>query len=44
MAKKGMKRSEISSNQPPKNEVDPVLELQGHAKHAKAKAKPIPEK
>lgn len=37
MAKKGMKRPEISKGKP-KNSVPPVPELQGKAKHAKQKA------
>ena len=40
MAKKGMKRPEVTHTKP-KNEVDPVPELQGKAKHSKEKAKPI---
>jgi len=44
MAKKGMKRPEITSGHP-KNDVSPVPQLQGKAKSAKKKAKvntPIP--
>ena len=44
MAKKGMKRPEISRDAPPKNEVRPVPELSGKAKTTKEKAKPITEK
>ncbi len=39
MAKKGMARPELS--QAPKNEVPPVPEIQGKAKHTKEKANPI---
>ncbi len=50
MAKAGMRRPDpkdphgTESNRKshfPKNDVDPVPELQGKAKHAKAKAKPV---
>lgn len=40
MAKKGMKRPEATHTKP-RNEVEPVPELQGKAKHSKEKAKPI---
>ena len=40
MAKKGMARPEWTHTQP-HNEVPPVPELQGKAKHKKAKANPI---
>ena len=40
MAKKGMKRPERTNVQP-RNQTDPVPELQGKAKHAKKKANPI---
>lgn len=43
MAKQGMKRPQINGK-PPKNELPPVPELQGKAKHTKEKAKPITEK
>ncbi len=39
MAKKGMARPEWTKG--PKNEVPPVPELQGKAKHTKEKANPI---
>ncbi len=39
MAKKGMSRPERSKE--PKNDVPPVPELQGKAKHRKEKANPI---
>ncbi len=39
MAKKGMARPERSKT--PKNDVPPVPELQGKAKHGKKKANPI---
>ena len=39
MAKKGMARPDWTKG--PKNEVPPVPELQGKAKHTKAKAAPI---
>ncbi len=39
MAKKGMARPEWTKG--PKNEVSPVPELQGKAKHTKEKANPI---
>jgi len=39
MAKKGMARPEWSKT--PKNDVSPVPELQGKAKHGKKKAAPI---
>ena len=42
MAKKGMKRPERTHTRP-RNEVPPVPELQGRAKTAKEKAKPITE-
>ncbi len=42
MAKQGMKRPEINGDKP-KNDVPPVPELQGKAKHTKKKAKPITE-
>lgn len=41
MAKQGMKRPE-RTNIHPKNEVKPVPELQGKAKHSKEKSKPAP--
>lgn len=40
MAKQGMKRPDVTHTQP-KNQVSPVPEVQGKAKSAKAKAKPI---
>lgn len=40
MAKKGMKRPEVTHTKP-RNEVEPVPELQGKAKYSKEKAKPI---
>lgn len=40
MAKKGMKRPEVTHTQA-RNEVSPVPELQGKAKHGKQKARPI---
>ena len=40
MAKRGMKRIDRTHTQP-KNQVPPVPELQGAAKHTKEKAKPI---
>lgn len=40
MAKKGMKRPDRTHTQP-RNELDPVPELQGAAKQSKEKAKPI---
>lgn len=43
MAKKGMKRPEWTHVKP-RNEVTPVPELQGKAKHTKEKAKPITER
>lgn len=42
MAKRGMKRIDRTHTQP-KNQVPPVPELQGAAKHTKEKAKPITE-
>ena len=42
MAKKGMKRPERTHTKP-RNEVAPVPELQGKAKHTKEKANPIIE-
>lgn len=39
MAKQGMARPDWTK--PPKNDVPPVPELQGKAKHGKAKANPI---
>lgn len=39
MAKQGMKRPEITK-QKPKNETEPVPEIQGKAKHTKQKANP----
>ena len=39
MAKQGMKRPETDFMKPPKNEVTPVEELQGKAKHTKERAK-----
>lgn len=38
MAKQGMKRPDITKR--PKNDQEPVPELQGKAKHSKQKAKP----
>ncbi len=43
MAKQGMKRPQINPK-PPKNQVPPVPELQGKAKHTKEKAKPVTER
>lgn len=43
MAKRGMKRPDRTHTQP-RNEVPPVPELQGAAKHTKEKAKPITER
>lgn len=40
MPKKGMKRPDWTHTQP-KNEAEPVPELQGKAKHGKDKARPI---
>lgn len=40
MAKAGMRRPE-PENKPPKNEVPPVPEIHGKAKHGKEKAGPI---
>ena len=40
MAKKGMSRPEWTHTQP-QNDVPPVPELQGRAKHSKEKAPPI---
>ena len=40
MAKKGMKRPEWTHTQP-RNQTDPVPELQGKAKHTKKHANPI---
>ena len=40
MAKKGMKRPERTHTQP-RNQTDPVPELQGKSKHEKKKANPI---
>ena len=40
MAKKGMKRLDWTHTQP-RNQLDPVPELQGKAKQSKEKAKPI---
>lgn len=40
MAKKGMKRPDWTHTQP-RNQVDPVPELQGKAKHGKERAKPV---
>lgn len=40
MAKKGMKRPE-DTHVKPRNDVAPVPEIQGKAKHTKEKAKPI---
>lgn len=42
MAKKGMKRPEVTHTQP-RNDVPPVPEIQGKAKHTKEKAKPVTE-
>ena len=42
MAKKGMKRME-RTHVKSKNDVEPVPELQGAAKHTKQKAKPVTE-
>lgn len=43
MAKKGMKRPEWTHTKP-KNEVPPVPEIQGKAKHTKEKTDPTPKK
>jgi len=40
MAKKGMKRPDRTHTQP-RNQLDPVQELQGAAKQSKGKARPI---
>ena len=40
MAKQGMKRPEWTHTQP-RNQVDPVPELHGKAKHGKERANPI---
>lgn len=40
MPKKGMKRPDRTHTQP-RNQVEPVPELQGKAKHSKERAKPI---
>ena len=40
MAKKGMKRPDRAHTQP-RNQLDPVPELQGKAKHTKDKAAPV---
>ena len=40
MAKQGMKRPDYTHTHP-RNEVDPVPQIQGKAKHGKAPAKPI---
>ena len=40
MAKKGMKRPDRTHTQP-RNQLDPVPELQGKAKQTKGKARPI---
>lgn len=40
MAKQGMKRPERTHTQP-RNQVDPVPELQGKVKHGKKRANPI---
>ena len=40
MAKKGMARPDITHEQP-RNEVSPVPQIQGKAKHGKERAKPI---
>lgn len=42
MAKKGMARPEWTHTKP-RNEVPPVPQIQGKAKHGKANAKPIIE-
>lgn len=42
MAKQGMKRPERTHTKP-QNEVQPVPEIQGKAKHSDKKAKPITE-
>ena len=42
MAKQGMKRPE-PDHKPPKNDVPPVPEIKGKAKHGNGKAKPIKE-
>lgn len=42
MAKKDMKRPEWTHTQP-RNEQEPVPEIQGKAKHTKEKAKPVTE-
>jgi len=41
MAKQGMKRPDNDRNEPPKNAIGPVTEIQGKAKSGKEKAKPI---
>lgn len=42
MPKKGMKRPEMTHTQP-RNNLHPVPELEGKAKHTKHKAKPVTE-
>lgn len=42
MAKKGMKRPEVTHTQP-RNDAPPVPEIHGKAKHGKEHAKPIIE-
>lgn len=42
MAKRGMKRIDLTHVKP-RNQLPPVPELQGAAKHTKEKAKPITE-
>ena len=42
MAKRGMKRPDVTHTQP-RNDVTPVPEIQGKAKHGKERAKPIIE-
>lgn len=43
MAKKGMARPDWTHTKP-KNDVPPVPEIQGKAKHGNEKAKPVTEK
>ncbi|MCL2694570.1 MAG: hypothetical protein FWE60_05650 [Oscillospiraceae bacterium] len=42
MAKQGMKRPETDFMKPPKNDIAPVQEIQGKAKHTKKNTKIMP--